>query len=274
MKKLKDNLIIKAGSDVLWGENGQTQNSHRNFQVIGKQLIDLPERKVNPLDPIFVTSGGIRAGMSRVGLEDRPSKTTQMPELQRLACIGWLHLLSIWDRHLEERVIGGMLLTRRELDENTREREEALKTIYTMLYHGDLPIINENDAVTHEEIAFGDNDLLAASLGVAIKESSMFGRLVGLVVLSTSPGLCIDKRDPSTRVARVNDVDLVRHLVDDDSREISNGGMNSKLAAAELLTNAGIDMWVANGWEEDAIQRAMNGEIGTHFVAKPQDNVE
>lgn len=271
MKKAIDTLIIKAGSDVLWGENGQVQKPQMSFQTIGEQITSWAIRKDNP---ILVTSGGIRAGMSRVGVENRPSKTAEMPELQRLACIGWLHLLSIWDEHIEERVIGGMLLTRRELVENQRERQEALKTIYTMLRHGDLPVINENDAVTHEEIAFGDNDLLTATLAVAIQESEMFGRVTGLVALSTSPGLCVDKRDPSSRVAVVHDIDLVRHLVGDDPSEISNGGMTSKLAAADLVTNAGIDMWLADGRQRDAISRAMNGEIGTHFVAKPQDNVE
>jgi len=272
MKKAIDTLMIKVSSDVLWGENGQVQKPQINFQTIGEQITSLAIKKDNP---ILVTSGGIRAGMSRVGIENRPSKTAEMPELQRLACIGWLHLLSIWDEHIEERVIGGMLLTRRELVENQREKQEALKTIYTMLEHGDLPVINENDAVTHEEIAFGDNDLLAATLAVAIQESEMFGRVTGLVALSASPGgLCVDKNDPSSRVAVVHDIDLVRHLVDDDPAEISNGGMTSKLAAADLTTKAGIDMWLADGGQRDAISKAINGEIGTHFVAKPQDNVE
>lgn len=262
MKNLESNLIVKLGGDCLWPKNPDPRDPHKRFKDIGGQFSNLPEAGISP---IAVTSGAIKAGMSKLGIEKMPSKDFEMPELQRLACVGWLHILALWDKYITARVTGGLLLTRQELAESSSERQEALKTIRAMLDHGDIPIINENDAITHEEITFGDNDVLAATLTVNMQQSGMFGNILGLVLLSTSTGLCLDKDDPTTRLPVVHDIDSVQHLVDDKTSEISNGGMTSKLIAARMVTAVGINMWLADGSEPDAISRAMNGEIGTYF---------
>ncbi len=272
MKEIDNTLLIKVGTNTLTTKkHNREQLDFRSFDRIGRQIVDIAGLGINP---VLITSAGITAGMIMAGISQRPDKGSAMPELQRLACIGWGRLLQVWDIYTADMTVGGLLLTRRELEEGSRERTEALNTIHAMLSYGDLPVINENDATTHEEIAFGDNDRLAATLALEMKKAKVFGGVLGLVMLSNIPGICEVVEDETTLVRVVEDVESVQDLIHDKDTEISNGGMASKLEAAKIVTAVGIDMWVANGREQSSIQRAMNGQIGTHFVARTKDNVE
>lgn len=266
MEKLDNILGIKVGTGVLVKKdsNGREHLDFKSFDRLGRQIVHLGRVGIRP---VLITSAGITAGMIRTETAQRPNKKSDMPQLQRLASIGWGNLLHMWDIYTADLTVGGLLLTRRELAAGSREREEALKTIYAMLSHGDLPVINENDAVTHEEIAFGDNDKLAATLIREISRSELFGNVLGLVMLSTVDGLYEDKNDPSTLIKVVHNVDSVRHLASDSDYQNSTGGMVTKLDAVEILAEDGIDMWIANGREDNAIQRAMYQQTGTRFVA-------
>lgn len=263
MEKIENVLVVKVGTWTLANkdQSGRETLDLTSFNRIGQQIVDLSKVGIKP---VVVTSAGITAGMSQTELCSRPKKTDQMPELQRLAAIGWPRLLHVWDIYTRNLTIGGLQLTRQELSGDSPEGNEALKTIHTMLKHDDLPLINENDAITTEEISFGDNDILAANLAVAMKRAeTMFG-LLGVVMLSTAAGVTDGKKTIKT----VNDIAEVSHLVDDSQSGVSSGGMTSKLQAAGQLTVAGVNMWIAGGREENSIARAMRGEIGTHFVAK------
>jgi glutamate 5-kinase len=217
---------------------------------------------------IIVSSGAITAGMSAVDMANRP---TAMPELQRLASIGWRHLLNAWDEALGDTITGSILLTRHELD-LTAESAELLGVTHTMLSHGDAIIANENDVITHEEIAFGDNDRLAAIYAAKMAQSGMFGT-VGLVVLSDINGLYQDKDDPSSAIGRVDTIDRYMHLAGGAGTTNGTGGMKTKFDAARIATEADVTMWIANGRTEDALQGAINGKVGTQFSCRQMEEM-
>ncbi len=140
-----------------------------------------------------------------------------------------------------------------------------MKVTHRLLSHGDLPVVNENDAISHEEIAHGDNDQLAARLASKIAASDLFKARVRLVVLSNIDGVY----DGAGAVCpEIVDIDKYLHLAEGAISTQGTGGMGTKLEAAQIARTDGVEMWIANGRSENAIQRTLAGEIGTHFSIK------
>lgn len=267
MEQVIDNvLVLKVGTNTLIER--QTDGSEHldiaSFERIGKQVLAMQERGQQV---VIVSSAAITAGMVEVGLSERPEKDSAMPELQRLASIGWRQVLNAWDEALGTNHVGELLLTRREL-ELEAERDEVLRVTHTLLAHGDTLIANENDAITHQEIAFGDNDTLAALFAAQLGRSSLFGSNIRLVLLSDIDGVYADVNDTNSIIRHIDDIDRYEHVAAGASNQNGTGGMTTKLAAARLVLPVGIDMWIANGRAENVIERALAGEIGTHFVAE------
>jgi glutamate 5-kinase len=216
---------------------------------------------------VLVSSGAITAGMVIKGMSERPNKTDDMSSLQYLSSIGWHHVLNAWSDVIGKDKVGGLLLTNRELGLN-KERDEAMRVIYKYLKSGDTAIANENDAIAHDEIAFGDNDTLAAALTIQIANSTLFGNNIRLILLSHVDGVYENPDDPnSVIISRIENIEDYRHLAGDTSDPNGTGGMATKFNAAFVVNKHGIDMWVANGREEDVIIRTLNGEVGTHFTS-------
>lgn len=264
MENIIDNvLVIKVGTNTLVEKSatGSEQLDEASFRRLGGQILDLQDSGQNV---VVVSSAAITAGMVELGLE---SRSTEISELQRLASIGWRHVLNAWDDALDNRTIGELLLTQRELGFSC-ERQEALRLTHTLLKYGDLAIANENDAITHKEIAFGDNDTLAATYAAQIGRSLLFGDNVRLVLLSDINGVYEDIGDSDSVIAEITDIDRYQYLAKDSSSQNSTGGMVTKFEAARIANSNGVDMWIANGHMENAIELALSGEIGTHFVAK------
>lgn len=266
MKEVIDNiLVLKVGTNTLIRKdvNGSERLDKSSFERIGRQVLALQEKGQSV---IIVSSAAITAGMIVAGLGSRPRKNNEMIELQRLASIGWRHILNAWDSALGGKNIGELLLTRRELGMKS-EREEVLQVTHTLLKHGDVVIVNENDAISHEEIAFGDNDTLAATFAAGIASSCLFGSNIGLVLLSDIDGVYADLSDSSSVIPHIDDISHYSHLAKGTSQVNGTGGMTSKFQAANIAVNNGVDMWIANGRAANAIARTINGEIGTHFVS-------
>lgn len=265
MKEVINNvLVLKVGTNTLIEkhEDGSENLDLSSFERIGKQILKLRE---NDVHAILVSSGAITAGMMAVGMATRPRKETEMTELQRLASIGWRHILNAWDEVLGDTNSGGVLLTRHDLALSS-EREELLRVTHTMLSHGDVVVANENDVVAHDEIKFGDNDTLAATFAAKLGQSALFGSNVGLVILSDVDGLYADKDDASTLIRGVNNLSDYEYLAGGAESANGTGGMLTKFEAARIAQEAGITMWIANGRADNAIQRALDGEVGTRFV--------
>lgn len=290
METIRDVLVVKVGTSTL--TETQTDGSERldseSFQRIGKQIVELQDSGTHV---VLVSSAAITAGMAATGLTARPDKATGMHELQRLASIGWRGVMNEWSGALagnagsaenstnsassvslvssattseSGRTIGELLLTNHELKLES-EREEALRVAHTLLSHGDIPIVNENDAITHKEISFGDNDTLAAQFAACIGRSALFDCRVRLVVLSDVHGVYADKGDESTVIGQIDDIQSLEHLAGGARSKNSVGGMATKFAAAKIATANGVEMWIAHGRSDNAIQRALDGDIGTRF---------
>jgi glutamate 5-kinase len=260
-------VVVKVGTNTLIkkNEDGSEQLDRSSFQRIGKQIISLQEQGTHVA---VVSSAAITAGMVATGLKKRPDKKKDMPGLQRLASIGWRHVLNEWDAALPGANIGELLLTQRELASHD-EQAQALGVAHRLMVEGDIAVANENDAISHKEIAFGDNDTLAATFAAKIGRSALFGDNIRLMLLSDVHGVYRDMDDPSSVIPEIDNIARYEHLAGDAESENSTGGMLTKFGAAKIATPAGVEMWIAHGKTEDVIARAFSGEVGTHFLAAP-----
>jgi glutamate 5-kinase len=265
-KVIDDVLVIKVGTSTLIEKdgNGSEQLDIESFKRIGRQLIQLKDRGEHIA---IVSSAAITAGMVATGLSVRPQKGLGMPSLQRLASIGWRHVLNAWSEALGDEAIGELLLTKNELD-HVRERQEAVSTVHCLMRSNNIAVINENDAITHDQIAIGDNDTLAANFATRLKGSRLFGGNVRLVILSDINGVRKDVNDPNTVIREIRQSELHRYgyLAGGSGSLNGTGGMITKFKAAKISLEGGVDMWVANGREDNVVDRALSGETGTHFT--------
>jgi glutamate 5-kinase len=260
-------VIVKVGTSTMFRKvNGQERLNRSAMHQIGSQVLRL--RKAGNHVAI-VTSGAVTSGMEAMGVKNRPTGNESMSLIQHLASVGLRHILNAWFEAMDHQVEnGGLLVTRRELDLDAPEHDEALRTIHTHLIHGVIPIVNENDGITHRELAresFGQNDTLSAIFAAQIAQSELFGNNIRLVVLSDIDGVYADPDDPSTLLKVIDDLEGYSGIALDTSNLNAKGGMKTKFEAADICRGAGVEMWIANGSVDNAIERAINGEIGTYF---------
>jgi glutamate 5-kinase len=254
--------IVKIGTRVLTTDDGLL--NQERVATLAEELHDLMQagRKV-----CLVSSGAVGAGMGRLGLKKRP---TDLSHLQAVAAVGQTALVEAYDRSLRAhgRHAAQVLLTADDLDNRTRYLN-IRNTILRLLEYGAVPIINENDTVSTEELqtTFGDNDRLAAMVTNLIRAPL-------LVLLSDVDGLYDrDPHDPAAQViptvGRLDD--SIWLLVRDQATGLSKGGMASKLEAARLATTAGENVIIASGKSHGNLRRILAGEeVGTLLIAQGQ----
>jgi glutamate 5-kinase len=247
-------VVIKVGTKVLTSADRQLDRAR--VEDIASQIAALKRKGV---DVIVVTSGAIGAGMSVLNIKKRPEK---LADLQATAAIGQNHLMSLYGGFLKkEGYDAGQILLTQE-DFNDRQRYLNIKsTINTLLKHGAVPVINENDTVATEEIRCGDNDRL----------SSLVADLCGvdaLVILTDVRGLLDEKGDLIRSVDSVTEEIL--KLGGKSHCDLGVGGMATKIEAARIVTGAGIECVIADGREKDVLVRIVTGTeaIGTVFRAR------
>lgn len=253
-------IVVKIGTRVITRDDG-VLDQQRISQLAGElhQVLD-SGRKV-----VVVSSGAVGAGMGRLGLESRP---VDVERLQAVAAVGQSLLVEVYDRSLAAfgRHAAQILLTAEDLEDRTRYLN-ARNTIRTLLEYGAVPIINENDTVSVDElqITFGDNDHLAAIVTNLIRAPL-------LVLLSDVDGLYQgDPVDPASRVIpTVKQLDQsVFDLVRDRATGLSRGGMARKLEAARQATTAGENVIIAGGRTPGALAAILDGQqVGTLFLAQ------
>lgn len=257
-----DTWVVKVGTRVLTTADGLL--NQERVAALAEELHHLLEagRKV-----CLVSSGAVGAGMGRLGLKKRP---TDLARLQAVAAVGQTALVEAYDRCLRAhgRHAAQILLTADDLDNRTRYLN-IRNTILALLECGAVPIINENDSVSTEELqtTFGDNDRLAAMVTNLIRAPL-------LVLLSDVEGLFNgDPSDPASHVIpTVPRLDAsVLALVRDRATGLSKGGMASKLEAARIATTAGETVIITSGKQPGALQKILAGdEVGTLFLAQGQ----
>jgi len=255
-------IVVKVGTRVLTGPDGLLDAAR--IDSLGRQIdaIAADGRRV-----VLVSSGAVGAGMGRIGLDRRP---TELARLQAVAAIGQSCLIEAYERALRGRGrhVGQVLLVADDLQDRARYLN-IRNTLLTLLDYGAVPVINENDTVSVEELrtSFGDNDRLAALV------ATLLGSPL-LVLLSDVDGLF--DRHPSQPgaaiVPHVPRIDAaIAGLADDRLGGLSKGGMASKIAAARMVTEAGGSCIVASGRDDGVLARICGGErVGTLFTGRAE----
>ena len=251
--------VVKLGSSIVAGDDGAPREDV--LRAVCGQVADLHARGE---DVVIVTSGAIARGMRVLDLPLRPRA---MGELQAASAVGQGKLYRVYDELLRERGVTSaqVLLTFFDVSARTHYLN-ARKTLHKLLDWRVVPVINENDTTTTDEISFGDNDFLAAQVAVLIGADR-------LVLLTDTAGLhTADPRlDPTAElVPEVTDFEAVQDLeVGHAGSHLGSGGMRSKVVAAEMATAAGIETVIASGLEPGTLAAATAGEpCGTRFPAR------
>ena len=256
-------VVVKVGTRVLTRADGSLDDER--VASIAGQLARLWQtgRRV-----VLVSSGAVGAGLGRLELSQRP---TAVDQLQAAAAIGQSLLIESYNRALEPHQLHAaqVLLTAEDLHDRGRYLN-VRNTLFALFEFGAVPIINENDTVSVDElqISFGDNDRLAALVTNLIRAPL-------LVLLSDIDGLYDgDPNDAETSVLSVvTDLpDAQQQHVRDAARDgiqLSRGGMATKLQAVRIATSAGENVVIANGHRDDVLDEILAGkEVGTLFLAE------
>ncbi len=253
-------VVIKAGSRVLVQKTGRPDRKRMR-----RLCEDMAAIRKAGHEVVLVTSGAVGAGMEALGMTERPK---QLPDLQMAAAVGQSRLMARYDELFSavDCRIGQVLLTHDDFNHKIRETN-IKRTLENLLRNDVIPIINENDVVTDEEIkadlAFGDNDYLASLVAKLIRADL-------LVLLTTVDGV----REPATgdRTRRVRYFETITRktfqLVTGSHSSLSKGGMATKLRAAQSVAESGCAAVIANGLQPGVLRHIMKGaDVGTLVLA-------
>lgn len=251
-------IVVKVGTSTLTYDGGGI-----NIRRVEKLVKVLSDIKNSGKSIILVSSGAIGVGMGKLGIAKRPECTR---DKQALAAIGQCELMNYYSRLFGEynHNVAQILLTKDVVSDPVRN-ENAANTFERLLQLGIVPIVNENDTVSTEQIEFGDNDTLSATVACLAKAGL-------LVILSDIDGLYdSDPRENKNArlIPQIDKIDKsVEALAGGAGTSRGTGGMITKIHAAEAATSAGIDMIIANGADPDILYDIMDGKsVGTLFKA-------
>lgn len=253
-------IVVKVGTNVLSTDDDRLDSDR--IATLAEQIRRLVEsgRKV-----VLVSSGAIGAGMGLLGLRERPK---DLSHLQAAAATGQAHLIHLYDKHLRPHGFHAAQLLLTANDFKSRSRYLNVRnTLLTLAEFPTVPIVNENDTVSTEEIKLGDNDRLAAMVANLIRADL-------LIVLSVVDGLLTgDPTDAaSRRIPLVERFDEeLMSLVGASKSSRGTGGMRTKLEAVQTATAVGTNVMIANGKCPQILDDIFAGEdVGTLFLAEQE----
>ncbi|MEZ5071475.1 MAG: glutamate 5-kinase [Bacteroidales bacterium] len=250
---------MKVGTSLLTYENGKINLSR--MEKLVRVLADIHN---SGKAAILVSSGAVGVGLGMLNLDKRPDSLVKK---QALAAIGQAGLIRLYQKFFDEygKTVAQLLLTRDGI-ENSLRRKNARNTLNELLAMGIIPVINENDTVSTDEIEFGDNDTLSASVATLVGADL-------LIILTDTDG--VFTADPhldqtATKVHKVLKAsDDLRNVDVNGSSKLGKGGMASKVAAAEMCREHSIDVVIADGTDPNNILRVLDGrDLGTFFVSE------
>ncbi|KMP11782.1 glutamate 5-kinase [Candidatus Nitromaritima sp. SCGC AAA799-A02] len=263
-------VVIKIGSSILTHREGKTAGSMNGLNAGNVRRLAGTIRQIvdQGSEVVLVSSGAIMAGRERLGLH-RVNLT--IPQKQACAAIGQSYLMHTYEKNFEKQgfKVAQILLGHDDL-ENRKRFLNAKHTLEALLEHKVIPVINENDSVTVDEIKIGDNDTLSATVACLVDAQL-------LIILSDVEGLY--SRDPAKKgggkssppelIEHVNKItDKIEKLAGKSKSSVTVGGMYTKVLAAKQTMSFGIPTLVVNGLDETVADRIFAGEsVGTLFWA-------
>ncbi len=254
----KKRIIVKVGTSTLTHQTGKT-----NIARMAKLVSVLSDLHNMGHEIVLVSSGAIGIGYTKLGLKSKP-KTTK--GLQAAAAIGQSELMFLYDKFFSEYgiVVSQLLFTSDALKRDDG-RHHLIDTFNQLIEYGSIPIVNENDSVSIEELHTGDNDRLSANVATLIDADL-------LVLLTDTDGL-YDSNPSENKDARL--ISVVEKITPEivavagGAGEKGTGGFATKIKAAKIATDKGIPVIIMNGQKPTDIYKILNGEqIGTKFLAK------
>ena len=256
-------IVVKVGTSTLAHAGGRL--NIRRVELLCKVLSDL---KNAGHEIVLVSSGAIGMGVGKLGLPGRPS---DMPGKQAAAAVGQCELMYTYDQLFSEysHTVAQILLTADDI-QDTRRSSHVHDTLQQLLAWGAMPIVNENDAVATDEIGIqttiGENDTLSAVVARLLKADL-------LVLLSDIDGLYTadPRKDPDAKLIPIVEqiTPEILALAGEAGSSLGSGGMATKLKAAMIATEAGIDMVIANGEDPEVLYRLFEGgTVGTRFTGR------
>lgn len=256
-------IVVKVGTSTLTYDNGKI-----NLTRIEKLARVLSDIQNSGKEVVLVSSGAIGVGVSKLKLKEKPQS---IREKQAVAAVGQCELMHIYSKFFGEygHVVGQVLLTR-DVVEDDHIRENVCNTFETLLEKGIVPIVNENDTVSIDEIEnivrFGDNDNLSAIVAGLVNADL-------LVILSDIDGFYDSdpRKNPDSKMLKI--VEEVTAELEDCAggagSNLGTGGMITKLTAAKTATTKGVSMVLANGSNPSILLDIIDGQdIGTLFISK------
>ena len=252
-------ITVKVGTSTLTHKTGRL--NIRRVEELCKVLSDV---KNAGHDIVLVSSGAIGMGVGKLNMAEKPQ---DMPTKQAAAAVGQCELMYVYDNLFQEynHTVGQILITGEDLADSVRH-ENFTNTLNRLLELGALPIINENDTIATSEIAVGDNDTLGALVAASVR-SDLF------IVLTDIDGLYTadPRRDPKAElISEVTEItEEMLQGAGGQGSSLRTGGMATKLSAAKIAMDAGVDMIIVNGSSPEIIYDAVDGKtVGTRFIAK------
>lgn len=250
-------IIVKVGSSTLTGEDGKPDRAY-----LGSLVEQIAALREGGDEVVLVSSGSIAAGVEALGLASKPD---EIPMLQAVAAVGQVRIIGTYADLFAARglAVGQVLLTRQD----TTHRQQYVNACHTferLLASGVVPVVNENDTTAVDEIRFGDNDTLAALVGIMVKAD--------LVILLTDIEGMYDAdprhSDEACLIERVEEISAdVEAAAGGPGSGLGSGGMATKIEAAKMLMKAGIATVVCDGRRAGVVTDVAAGKpVGTLFA--------
>jgi glutamate 5-kinase len=254
-------IVVKIGTNIICKSDGTVDQKY--IEDVARQIVELDKRRIQT---IIVTSGAIGTGSAELGLD---GKQKSLAQKQACAAVGQPAVMLAYHEAFKKygKSVGQVLLTYGAFSDRKRYLD-LRRTMEELFSLGVVPIVNENDVISTDEIeeSFGDNDKLSALVASKIDADL-------LLMLTDVDGL-YDRNPAFDKDAKlISEVDEItkdiERMAGSRKNERSVGGMKTKIAAAKIAVQSGCSMIIANGRLQDVILRAVSGEeIGTLFTPR------
>ena len=250
---MMNRVVIKLGTGLLSSDQGSIREE-RIFQICA----GIQQLRKQGIEVIIVSSGAVGLGMGKLGLKVRPQ---ELSVLRSCASVGQSELMHAWKSGLSSHgfLAAQILLTREDFNEHSRSIK-VKETLDSLLEYGVVPVVNENDSVSDEELKFGDNDVLSALL-CSLSQAEL------LIILTTAKGL-MTKPNSGVLIPFVSEISTdIEKMAEGTNSPTAVGGMTTKIEAAKIATKSGCAVFIGSGEHPGRIPQIVDGKAeGTFFA--------